>query len=333
MEKVFVTGANGFIGSHICRNLNKKGYDVYGLVRPTSDLHFLEGLNIKLVTGDLREPEAIDIPPDAAAVIHSASVVSDLAGERECERRIFTLAVNLVERLKRTGCRPKRFVYMSSALTLGFGGLDISEERPGKALRFMPYARAKIKTEEFLKTLHREEGFPVVILRPADVFGPQDRTSCALILKGCRRGVPMIVGHGEWYFPFCYIDNLCQVVHRCLVTPGIEGRAYTVTNGQPVTWKEFYSEIYSLLDIRQRVFLPAWLAMALAVIEESLRSVFPRFTPSLSRYRIKRATTHTTYNISPTIRELGYRPDQDIGRQIKAIVDWYLEERKNGHLP
>lgn len=330
MEKVFVTGSNGFIGSHVCRDLLERGYDVYGLVRPTSDLRFLEGLNVKLVTGDLSDPDRIDIPSGIAAVVHSASVVSDLADERECDRRIYRLAVNLVERLKKTGCRLKRFVYVSTALTLGFDGLDISEERPGKPLRFMPYARAKIKTEEFLKTLHREEGFPVVILRPADVFGPQDRTSCALILRGCERGVPMIVGHGEWYFPFCYIDNLCQVVYRSLVTPGIEGRTYTVTNGQPVTWKEFYSEIYSLLDIRQRIFLPAWLAMALAVVEEGLRAVIPRFTPSLSRYRIKRATSHTTYDISRTIRELEYRPDQDVRRQIKAIVDWYLEERKHG---
>ncbi|OGD25711.1 MAG: hypothetical protein A2Y56_13805 [Candidatus Aminicenantes bacterium RBG_13_63_10] len=332
MEKVFITGVNGFIGSHICRDLLKKGYDVFGLVRPTSDLRFLEGLKVNLVTGDLCDPDKIDIPRDTAVIIHSASVVSDLAGERECKARIYNLAVNLVERLKRLGCRPKRLIYISTALTLGFGDLDISEDKPGKPLSFMPYARMKIKTEEYLKGLHRREKLPVVILRPADVFGPQDRTSCALILRACQRGVPMIVSHGNWYFPFCYIDNLSQAVHLSIITPGIEGRTYTVSNGQLITWKEFYSEIYSLLERRQRIFLPVWLGAAISALEEAVHNAFPRYRPTLSRYRIKRATNHTTYDITRTVSELGFRPDQDIRRQIESIVAWYLEEEKNGYL-
>jgi nucleoside-diphosphate-sugar epimerase len=333
MEKAFVTGANGFIGSHVCRELAAAGYDVTGLVRPSSDLHFLEGLDVRLVSGDLNAPGTIDIPPDTAAVVHSASVVSDFADEAECRARIFDLTANLVGRLKELGCRTKRLVYISTSLTLGYGRLDISEDKPGKPVSFMPYARMKIETENFLKGLHRREELPVVILRPADVFGPKDRTTCALILRGCRRGVPMIVGHGDWYFPFCYIDNLCQAVRLALAVPGIEGRAFTVTNGQLVTWREFYSEIYALLGRRQRFFPPIWLARVLAALQEGVHSLLPRYTPSLTRYRIARATNHTTYDISRTIAELGYKPAQDVKSQIKAIVGWYLEERNIGYLP
>lgn len=143
----------------------------------------------------------------------------------------------------------------------------------------------------------------------------------------------MIVGHGRWYFPFCYIDNLCLAVYRAMVTPGIEGRTYTVTNGQLITWREFFMEIYELLDRRQRVSVPVWAALAAAFLQQSVRAVFPRFTPSLNYYRIKRITSHTTYDISRTIRDLDYHPDQDARRQIRAIVDWYLEEKKNGFLP
>ena len=62
MQTVFITGANGFIGSNLCRYFLKKNFTVHGLVRKTSDLHFLEDLDVKLVYGDLNEAEKIKLP-------------------------------------------------------------------------------------------------------------------------------------------------------------------------------------------------------------------------------------------------------------------------------
>ena len=63
-----------------------------------------------------------------------------------------------------------------------------------------------------------------------------------------------------------------------------------------------------------------------------LEAVLPHFERELSYYRIKRITTETTYDISRTIAELGYRPDDDFERQFAEVVDWYLKERRNGYL-
>jgi nucleoside-diphosphate-sugar epimerase len=332
MEKVFITGANGFIGSSLCRYLLEKGYKVIGLVRPGSDLHFLEGLPVRLVTGDLRWPDEIDIPADVDFVIHSASLVSDQASPKQCQTQIYQLTVNLIERLERLRCRPKRIIYISTALTLGFGDLDISEAKPGRSAMFLAYTRAKKKTEEYLAARFREDGLPVVILRPADVFGPHDRTSCAHILRSSEKGVPIIVSHGKWFFGFCYIENLCLAVHRALLTLGIEGRTYTITNGQMITWRDFFTEIYKGLNKKQRMFVPVWLALTIAAVQEAVHKVIPRYRPQITYYRIKRITSHTTYDITPAVRDLGYHPDQDIGRQIRSIVEWYIQEKRNGHI-
>ena len=332
MEKVFITGANGFIGSSLCQYLLDRRYDVTGLVRPGSDRHFLEGLPVKLVTGDLRWPDKIDIPADIDFLIHSASLVSDQARPKECQEQIYQLTVNLMDRLNRLGCRPKRIIYLSSALTLGYGGLDISEAKPGRSAMFLAYTRAKKKSEEYLMARFRQENLPVVILRPADVFGPKDRTSCALIIRGLEKGLPVIVGHGEWFFGFCYIGNLCLAVHRALLTKGIEGRTYTITNGQLITWRDFFGEIYKGLNKKRRMFMPVWLAMALASLQQAAQKIIPGYRPGVNIYRIKRITSHTTYDISPAVQDLGYRPDQDTRRQIRSIVDWYLEERRHGHI-
>ncbi len=332
MKKVFITGANGFIGSSLCQYLLQRDYDVYGLVRPGSDRHFLKGIPVKLITGDLRWPEKIDIPQDIDSVVHSASVVSDRAGSKDCQEHIYQITVKLMDRLDRLGCRPKRIVYVSSALTLGYGELNISEAKPGKSAMFLAYTRAKKRTEDYLLGRFRKEKLPVVILRPADVFGPKDRTTCAHIIRGLDRGVPIIVGHGKWFFGFCYIENLCLAVHRALITPGVEGRTYTITNGQLITWRDFFNGLYRGLNKRQRMFVPVWLAMALAAVQEAAQTVVPGYKSEVNFYRIKRITSHTTYDISPAVQDLGYRPDQDTQGQIQSIVDWYLEEKRHGRL-
>ena len=93
---ILITGANGFIGSNLCRYFLKKSYSVYGLVRKTSDLHFLEDVNIKLIFGDLIEVEKIEFPKNLDFIIHSASLVSNLTDNESCERNIYNITKNFV---------------------------------------------------------------------------------------------------------------------------------------------------------------------------------------------------------------------------------------------
>jgi nucleoside-diphosphate-sugar epimerase len=330
--KLFITGANGFIGSSLCRYFLASGWEVHGLVRPTSDLHNLDGLPVQLHRGDLRDPASFAIPAGITHVIHSASIVSDTADENTCRDNIYLLTVNLAAKLRELPQPVQRLLYISTALVLGYNGLDISEQHPGESAMFLPYARFKLRSEEFLRQQWREHGLPVVILRPGDVYGPYDRVSCAQLLRGCERKLPLIVGRGDCRFGFCYIDNLCQAAALALIRPGIEGRAYTVTNGILPTWGEFFSGLQRGVHFQQRLRVPVWMAHALATALRGVQRVFPSYVPEVNYYRIRRITTGTTYDISRTIADLGYRPDDRTDEQIAAIVAWYLREKENGHM-
>ena len=332
MNRVLITGANGFIGSNLCRWFLERGWEVDALVRESSDLHFLEGLDVRLIKGDLRFPEKIDLPAGTTDVIHAAALVSDFAGDEECARNIFDMTRNFIRKLRDSGAPLRRFVYISTALTLGFGRRDIAEDRPGRSAVFLPYVRHKIRTENELRDQHAGRGFPAVILRPGDVFGPNDRVTCANILRGCERGAPLIVGHGRWRLGYCYVGNLCQAVELALVEEGIEGKFYTVTNGTLPTWRDFFKALQKGLGRKQRIYVPIRLAYAAAGVSGILDAVLPRFKRELNYYRIKRITTETTYDISRTVADLGYRPDDDFERQFAEVVDWYLKERRNGYL-
>jgi nucleoside-diphosphate-sugar epimerase len=328
---VFITGANGFIGSSLCHYFLAQGYTVYGLVRPNSNLHFLENTKVQLIRGDLSQVDKIELPPTVDYIVHSASVVSDLADEKTCQEQIFALTVNFVNRLRQAQIAFRKFIYISTALTLGYDALNISDQRPGKPALFLPYARFKKKSEEHLLELHQQQRFPVVILRPADVYGPRDRTSCALMLSACDKGTPLIVGHGNWNFALCYIDNLCQAVYLACAKEGIDGQCYTVANDATPTWRQFFSGFQRGLNKRQRLYVPVSLAYAAAFIFQGIHRLFPRFRPPLTFYRIKRITSHTSYDISRTKADLGYHPENDTERQVAAIVEWYKAEKSGGY--
>lgn len=330
MRRVLITGANGFIGSNLCRWFRSRGFEVDALVRKASDLRFLEGLDVRLVRGDLRAAEGIDLPPETTHIVHAASLVSDTADDEACARNIYDTVRGLVRRIREAGLPLRRFVHISTALTIGFDGVDISEERPGRSAAFVPYVRHKIRTECELRDEHARTGFPVVILRPGDVLGPNDRVTSARMLAHCEMGRPLVIGKGRWRFPYCYVGNLCQAAELALVKDGIEGRAYTVTNGQLPTWRELFEVFQRGVGRRQRVYLPlpaVRLAAAFASIGRTLR---PGREPTITRYRVRRGSSETTYDISRTVAELGYKPDDDYRRQFAEIVDWYLKEKSRG---
>lgn len=332
MQNVLITGANGFIGSNLCRYFFEKNFKVYGLVRKTSDLHFLDGQNVSLIVGDLNEVEKIEFPRDLDIIVHCASIVSDAADDESCESNIYNSTINLVDRIKKNSVNLKRFIFISSALVLGYRKLNICEENPGESACHLPYVRCKKKTEEKLLSMHSRNGLPVVILRPADVFGPNDRVTCVHILKGIEDGVPVIVGGGKWIFPFCYVDNLCQATFLACNSTNSEGQTYTVTNGSDVTWKEFLSFFQKKLNKKQWIYIPAFLPHMVAFGMKIIKSIIPSYEPSLTDYRAKRVTSHTNYDISKTIKELNYIPENNTDEQFCKIVDWYLAEKDAGHI-
>lgn len=326
-KRVLITGANGFIGSHLCEYFDRRGWKVFGVCRKTSDLHFLEGINVTRITGDLLDPGEIEFPENLDVLIHNAAVADDNASARECREGIFTLTRRLVEAVK--SLRIRRFVYISSGLTLGYCREDISEDHPGKCTRSLPYARFKKETEDYLMALHQEEGFPVVILRPGDVYGPRDRTSCLAMLDGLTGGVPMIVGDGKTRFAYCYVGNLAQAAFLAATGKDLNGKAFTVTNGGGLTWGEFFGGFYRELGKRQRVRVPGSMMYLIARVNQLIAGLFPGYKPSVNLYRYRRTVRNTTYDIRRTIEELGYRPDTDVHEQIRKIVEWYLREKKH----
>ena len=333
IEKIMITGANGFIGSNLCRYFLDHSYEVYGLVRRTSDTHFLEGLPVTLLYADLSEPGPIDFPVCLDYVIHAASLVVDTMSMNEARHNIYDTTRNLLKHLREKNITLKRFLYISSALVLGHRSTNISEENRGRPARgIQSYVKAKAMTEALLMREFQEHGLPVVILRPTDVYGPNDRTSSLRVLGGIDEGFPTIAGSGKRILSFCYVGNLALACHLACRMRGSNGAAYTVTNGQDLTWRQLMGFFQTRLGKRQRLFVPVIAAYTIALGMQLLHILIPRLMVRVSFYPVSKVGRDTSYDITRTREELGYEPKQDIERQIESIVQWYQAEKASGRI-
>ena len=334
MERILITGANGFIGSNLCRHFtDAASYEVYGLVRRTSDLHFLEGIPVSLVYADLSEPGPIDLPPGLDYVIHAASLVLETASAEAVRRNTLETTRNLLAQLAQAGIALKRFVYISTALVLGHRSTNISEANPGRPARgIRPYVKAKAMTEALLLQKFREEGFPVIILRPTDVFGPNDRTASLRVLSGIDDGWPTIAGTGKRILSFCYVGNLSMACGLACQMRGQDGAAYTVANGQDVTWRELMGFFQARLGRKQRFAVPVIAAYVIALVFQFLHRIIPPVKVLVPFYGVSKIGRDTSYDITRTQRELGYRPEQDLQRQLESVVQWYNGEKASGRI-
>lgn len=322
-----VTGANGFIGSNLCRELTQLGLRVIGTVRHDSDLSLLEGLNVELVTTDLRCRRAIRLPGEVGYIIHAAAPVSDSATDAECASGICQATQNLAEAAL-VQCRSlQRFIYISTALVLGYCRTGISASRPGRSAEHLAYVRHKKRAEELLLQLCRTRGLPVVILRPADVYGPFDRTSIVPMCRSLERGLPLLVGSGRVRLAYCHVGTLTQAVLQACDMEKAVGRCYTVANLTTPSWREFFSHLSAGLSCPPRRPLPASFAFGLTLISELLHRFVPIARPPLTRYRFRRATADTTYTVADSLSELGISPDEDIAGQLQAAARWFRECR------
>jgi len=333
MQKILITGANGFIGSNFVKYFYQNGFNIYGVVRKQSNLKFLKDLKINLIFCDLKEIDESLFGDDYDFIIHTASYVCDYATESEAYLNIFMITKYLVEKVVLKQKNLSKFIFISSSLVLGYGKLNISESNPGISLLKNPYVKYKKLSEDYIKENLGRQNVKWTILRAADVYGPNDRTSCLHILNAISNNFPMIVGSGEYIFPFCSVDTLVTAVAKSLDNQRSDNQTFVVTNGIQITWKQFFLYFQQKMKKKQRIYIPIFVAKIAAFFLLILYRILPVFDPQITPYRIKRITTNTSYDISSLIESLGFTPETNYEKELDKILKWYLYEKNSGSLP
>lgn len=328
--KVFVTGATGFVGSHVARALTAEGARLRLLVRSSSNLENLEGLNAETVTGDLREPEALRTAVRGCdALMH---VAADYRLWVRDPKAMYAANVDGTRELLRLAREENvgRAVYTSSVATMGFRreAVIVNEETPVTIEDMIGhYKRSKFLAEREAIEAARG-GQQVIVLNPTTPVGSSDR-------KPTPTG-QIIVDFLNRKFP-AYVDtglNLVDVsevarTHVAALTRGRSGERY-ILGGENLTLKQILDKMSAITGLPSpKLKVPHSVAMLFAFFDENitgrLRGREPRATVEAVRMGRKMmfASSHKAES------ELGFRV-VPVYAALRLAIDWF---RAHGYAP
>ncbi|MEV6345210.1 NAD-dependent epimerase/dehydratase family protein [Actinoplanes sp. NPDC051851] len=315
--RVFITGANGFIGRALAVRLREQGHAVGGV-----DLCADEPAGV--VAGDVGEVgEWQDAVRGADLVVHAAAVVSNAVGLAE-QWPVNVLGTrNAVDAAVRA--QAGRFVQLSSIRAfsdLGFPD-GVTEDRPVRT-DGNPYVDTKIAGEQVVLQAHAEGRIAVTVVRPGDVYGPGSRPWTVLPVELIKKGRFLLPGRGDGIFSPVYVDDLVDGLLLAATRPEGAGQVFTLTGGVGVPCREFFGHYYRMLGKRGPRTLPAGLAVAIAEVAgraAALAGIRTEFNATSMRY----FTRTGTYSIAKAHRMLGYTPAVGLVEGMARTERWLRE--------
>ncbi|OII14584.1 NAD(P)-dependent oxidoreductase [Curtobacterium sp. MCBA15_008] len=301
-ESALVTGASGFLGGHVVRDLRAHGYAVTAAGRRAEALP--EGPTF---VGDLDDLARADVPADV--VVHCAALSSPWGRWSEFEHANVTGTARVLEYARRVGAR--RLVHVSSPgiYAAPRDRLAIKEPEVDPSRPMNHYIRSKLHAEALLRAA-APDGPEVVVLRPRGIIGAGDPGLVPRLLRVHERvGVPLMHG-GRGLVDLTAVENVALAVRLAAEVPAAAGTAFNITNGDPRPFVDLLDQLLTGLGlpVRHRR-LPAGLVYGLAGVLEAVCGVLPgRPEPPVTRYTVSTITHSQTLDISRAREVLGYEP-------------------------
>ncbi|MFC4054624.1 NAD-dependent epimerase/dehydratase family protein [Actinomadura syzygii] len=324
--KVLVTGGAGFLGRAVCARLVERGHVVRAFQR--RPLPVPEALDVRQVTGDLRDPDAVARAVDGHdAVINCAALAGVWGAARDYFDVNVTGTANVVTACRRAGTRI--LVHTSSpAVVHDRADLDGVDESAPYASRFLaPYPRTKAIAERLVLDADSAD-LATVALRPHIIWGPGDPHFLPRLAEAARGGRLRRVGPATKLIDTVYIDNAADAHVLALerlerLGPGHPpaGRAYFITQDDPRTVSETIDLLLGAAGVTPPTkAVPVWAARGLAAAMEFTGRLFRFDEPPLTRFLVNQLTTAHWFDITAAKRDLGYHPRIDMAEGLRRLA-------------
>ncbi len=326
---ILITGASGFVGSHLAEELSKKEKKIRVLVKD-GNLGNINGFSdeikkkIEIVNGNLLDKASLLKALNGIdKVFHLAAIGRPMNIPKQMYFDVnFQGTKNLLEACKEN--KVKKIIHISTISVFGFSRDRTALNENSPKLPVSDYGESKKMGEEFAIEFCRKNKINLVIVRPPMVFGPRD-TQFLKLFRLINTGFFPLLKKGKAKIEFCYVKNL---VNGILLADkhGKNLEAYNISDGKIYTIKEVFSEIAR--QENKKLFpisIPVWLVKISGLFLASLFSLFGKKAPFNSG-TAEWMSKDNSLDITKAEKELGYKRVIPLEESIRETVKWYKEK-------
>lgn len=325
--KVLVTGATGFIGSHVADKLLEKGYEVRCIARKSSNLRWLENKNIEIVSASLDDKatlekavEGVDYIYHIAGLTFARDYDEFLKGNRDATKNLLEVAHKVVPYLK-------RFLFVSSQTVAGPSkSLQVPKDETMECTPITSYGKSKKAAED--EVLKYKDKLPFTVVRAPAVYGPRD-TAIFDIFKTVKAGIGTMVGFNDKYISLIHSDDLSRGIIQAAESENAIDQIYFISSEEFYNWKQLIDTIAQTMNKKfvLKIRLPHFVVLTVAAISE----FFGKFSakPPVFNYEkgIDFIQDYWICSTSKAVLEIGYKQMMSLEDGMKNTIDWYKNNK------
>lgn len=312
--RILVTGADGFVGSALCRHLVEANHSVTGVVRRLKPETNLSGVDVRVIGDITAEPRWPEILPGIDVAIHLAALVHQMGEQRpspEAYNRVNAVATGrLAEACVRHGVA--RLLFLSSIKVNGEGGSERAYTETDTPAPQDAYGISKMEGEIALTQGRLGEDLETVIIRPPLIYGPGVRANFLRLLNVSYRLNPVPVPKFAGLRSMVSLANLVHFLALCASHPQAAGHLFLISDNEDVTVSELIWRIAHLMG-RKTISVP---------LPERLL----RFAASIAgrEQEIRRLADPLRVSAAKAVSALDWTPPLTLDAGLEEVVRWYL---------
>jgi len=316
-----VTGANGFVGSHLVDLLLEKKYKVRCIIRKSSNLRWLNGKDVELHICELTNKEGLrKIFEGADYIYHVAGVVKSkkpegyFAGNVETTKVLLDVALEFKNIIK-------RFLIVSSATASGPSPINnpVSEDFPCKPIT--TYGRSKLAQEELAKSYMDQ--IPITVCKVAAVYGERD-TEIFIFFNTYSKGLMTTIGLNDKQVSLIHVNDVVRGLYLAAISDKAKGQIYFITSEKYYTWKEVGDATSKVMNKKSfKIAVPHFVVYTIAGIAQ----FFSMFSSKAATLNIEKAKDITRpawiSDYRKAYKDFGFKQEISLEEGIRKTVDWY----------
>ena len=323
-EKVLVTGAGGFIGSHLVEALLEKGYEVVCLLKPGEDIRWIKDLDVTLKYGDITDKESLYEPVKGVSYIyHLAASLGGGDKPAHIYEINFDGSRNLLEVCRESNLKLKRFLFASSTAAAGDTGDSGVFDEEKSANPKTDYGKSKLMAENYLR--EKGENIPYTIIRFPLVYGPRSLGGLYTIFKMVNSGFQLLIG--KIHTNVGFVKDIVNGVILAAESPAAVGQTYFLGEDRVYSSREIVRHIIDVLGKKTvKIRIPYFIVYTMAFLIETFSNLTGKH-PLIRRHSVSAyLNSNWRFSMKKARKELKFETRYALPEGLKITADWYKEE-------